>query len=85
MIILTRLNGYQFAVNPDLIERVQSNPDTTLGMIDGTSHVVRETFDETIALIRDWKASILLRAREMEEAGGAPALRVLPPTNSSGK
>ena len=85
MIILTRLNGVQFAVNPDLIERIQSNPDTTLGMIDGTSHVVTEGFDETIVLIRDWKASVLLRAREMEVGEGQPVLRVLPPANTSGK
>lgn len=84
MIILSRLNGQQFAVNPDLIERIQSNPDTTLGMIDGTAHVVTEPFAEVVGLIRDWKASVLIRARELEADAGRTPLRVLPPT-SSGK
>lgn len=78
MIILTRFNGQQFAVNPDLIERLQANPDTTLGMLDGTSHVVKEPLSEVIELIRDWKASVLIRARELEADPERPALRVLP-------
>ena len=82
MIILTRFNGAQFAVNPDLVERIQANPDTTLGMIDGTSHVVRETLQEVIELVRDWKASVLLRARDFDADPERPALRVLPPTLS---
>ncbi len=39
MIILTRLNRSRFAVNPDLIERVQATPDTTLIMVDGATFV----------------------------------------------
>ena len=35
MIVVTRLNDSQFAVNPDLIERIYANPDTTLVMVDG--------------------------------------------------
>lgn len=82
MIILTRFNGQQFAVNPDLVERIQSNPDTTLGMIDGTAHVVKESFPEVIGLIRDWRASVLIRARELEADTERPPLRVLPQTPS---
>ena len=37
MIVVTRLNDSQFAVNPDLIERIHANPDTTLVMVDGAS------------------------------------------------
>lgn len=80
MIILTRFNGQQFAVNPDLIERVQANPDTTLGMLDGTSHVVKESLPEVIERIRDWKAGVLIRARELAADPERPSLRVLPTT-----
>lgn len=78
MIILTRFNGQQFAVNPDLIERIQSNPDTTLSMIDGSSHVVNESLGDAIVLIRDWKASVILRARELDADTQRQPLRVLP-------
>ena len=43
MIILTRLNNSRFAVNPDLVERIHSNPDTTLTLVDGTTYIVTES------------------------------------------
>ncbi|MCU1636126.1 MAG: flagellar protein FlbD, partial [Cryobacterium sp.] len=48
MIVLTRLNESQFAINPDLIERISENPDTTLVMIDGAKYIVTESMDEVI-------------------------------------
>ena len=36
MIRVTRLNGEQFALNPDLIERVEAHPDTVAFLVDGT-------------------------------------------------
>ena len=35
MIIVTRLNGPPFALNPDLIERADATPDTVLTLVDG--------------------------------------------------
>ena len=49
MIVLTRLNRSRFAVNPDLIERVQATPDTTITMVDGATFVVTETMAGTEA------------------------------------
>ena len=48
MIRVTRLNGERFALNPDLIERVEAHPDTVVFLIDGTKYVVRETVDEVL-------------------------------------
>ena len=42
MITLTRLNGSAFALNCDLIERVDATPDTVLVMLDGSRYVVAE-------------------------------------------
>ena len=56
MIVLTRLNRTRFAVNPDLIERVQATPDTTLIMVDGATFVVTETMDDVIARITRFRA-----------------------------
>ena len=55
MIVLTRLNDAQFAINPDLIERIHSNPDTTLVMVDGAKYIVTESMDEVIALIAQFR------------------------------
>jgi flagellar protein FlbD len=63
MIILTRLNDSRFAVNPDLVERMHSNPDTTLTLVDGTTYIVTETMDEVIELMARYRARIISLAR----------------------
>lgn len=77
MIAVTRLNGSRFAVNPDLIERVQENPDTTLVMVGGTTYVVRESLTEVITLIADFRALVLATAQSYAE-GEARRLTVVP-------
>ncbi len=80
MIILTRLNRSRFAVNPDLIERVQATPDTTLIMVDGATFVVTETMDDVIAQITRFRAGVLATATALISAAGtdsdAPASEV---------
>ena len=56
MIRVTRLNGEQFALNPDLIERVEAHPDTVVFLVDGTKYVVKETVDEVLQEIREYRA-----------------------------
>ena len=46
MIVVTRLNGPRFAVDPDLLQRVESTPDTILTLIDGTKYIVAESMTE---------------------------------------
>lgn len=48
MIVVTRLNGSHFAINPDLIERIHENPDTTIFMVDGSSYIVIESLAEVV-------------------------------------
>ena len=68
MIVLTRLNRSRFAVNPDLIERVQATPDTTLIMVDGATFVVTETMDDVIAQITLFRAGVLATAAALISA-----------------
>jgi uncharacterized protein YlzI (FlbEa/FlbD family) len=63
MIILTRLNNSHFAVNPDLVERIHSNPDTTLTLVDGTTYIVTESMDEVIDLMARFRARVISLAR----------------------
>jgi flagellar protein FlbD len=64
MIVLTRLNRSHFAVNDDLIERIQESPDTTLFMVDGASHIVTEPMLDVIELIAHSRAHILALASQ---------------------
>ena len=55
MIILTRLNGTEFALNPDLIETMDENPDTTIRLVDKNFLIVRESMREVIQKIVDYR------------------------------
>ena len=66
MIRVTRLNGEHFALNPDLIERVEGHPDTVAFLVDGTKYVVKETVDEVLDEIREYRAGILATSYEMD-------------------
>ena len=43
MIMLSRLNGLPFALNPDLIERAEATPDTALTLCAGSKLLTGET------------------------------------------
>src|SRR5689334_19173401 len=66
VIRVTRLNGERFALNPDLIERVEGHPDTVAFLVDGTKYVVRETVDEVLQEIREYRAGILATSYLMD-------------------
>ena len=66
MIRVTRLNGERFALNPDLIERVEAHPDTVVFLVDGTKYVVTESVDEVLREIREYRAGILATSYEMD-------------------
>lgn len=72
MIVVTRLNGSRFAVNPDLIERIHESPDTHLVTLDGAAYVVRESLSEVVELIANYRAYILRRARDLPAITGYP-------------
>jgi len=58
VIRVTRLNGERFALNPDLIERVEGHPDTVAFLVDGTKYVVKETVDEVLHEIREYRGTV---------------------------
>ena len=73
MIRVTRLNGEGFALNPDLIERVEAHPDTVAFLVDGTKYVVKESVDEVLREIREYRAGILATSYEMDRGEYRPA------------
>lgn len=60
MIELTRLNNTKFAVNSDHIETVEANPDTVIMLMNGHKYVVRESVDEIIEQIKQFRRSYTL-------------------------
>lgn len=75
MILLTRINGEAFALNPDLIERVEETPDTHITLVDGKHLMVTESLNDVIDAIRRDRATVLALASEVADeviAAGDP-------------
>lgn len=70
VIVVTRLNGPQFAVNPDLLQRIESTPDTILTLIDGTKYIVEESMEEVTELVVRYRARVI--STMVELSGQAP-------------
>ncbi|WIE77061.1 flagellar FlbD family protein [Curtobacterium sp. MCSS17_007] len=89
MIVVTRLNGSAFAVNPDLVERIQETPDTTLIMVDGAKYIVRESMAEVIDAVAAYRARIVGMAYGADVAtnttGPQPTLAPVAPLVTSGR
>jgi flagellar protein FlbD len=88
LIILTRLDGRQFALNQDLIERIFESPDTTVVMADGANYIVTESMVDIIEKIAAFRARIISMAHDYSDDGeqlhSPPKLSVIhPPGNPS--
>jgi flagellar protein FlbD len=59
MITLTRLSGTKFALNCDLIERVDATPDTVVTLVDGKKYVVLESLDDVLTSVRRHRGEVL--------------------------
>ena len=58
MIQLTRLNGSIIAINPDLITWIEVTPDTTIALLNGDRVMVRETLDEVMHRVVEFRRSV---------------------------
>jgi flagellar protein FlbD len=59
MIRLTRLNGSSIALNSDLIKFVENAPDTVITLINGEKMIVRESTEELIRKLVEFRRSVL--------------------------
>jgi len=59
MIKLTRFNGKEFFLNADLMEFLESTPDTIITLTTGKKLIVKETVDEVIEKVIDFKSRAL--------------------------
>ena len=54
MIAVTRLNGKPIVVNAEQIRSVESNPDTTITMVNGDHLIVRESMTDVVEKAIDY-------------------------------
>lgn len=60
MIKLHKLNGQEIALNLELIESIEAIPETKIILTTGNQYIVKETIDEIIEKISEYKAKIEL-------------------------
>lgn len=82
MIVVTRLNKQEVALNCDLIEVVEALPDTTIRLVTGKIFVVRESLPEVLERIGTWRAGVLRGAGLEGSMTGTLAPVVLTPATS---
>jgi uncharacterized protein YlzI (FlbEa/FlbD family) len=81
VIAVTCRNGEHFSVDPLSIERIETDPDTVIHLVDGTKYVVADSFDEVLKTISEHRALTLV-ARQQLYGGVAeiverrPAMRI---------
>ena len=84
MITLTRFSGSVFALNSDLIERVDSTPDTVITLVDGTKYVVTEGLHEVVAAIRAYRGAVIAESARLSAASDLPPAQPTPHPSLSG-
>ena len=86
MIQLTRLNNQALIVNSDLIKFVETAPDTVLTLVSGEKILVRESPEEVLARVVEFRRGVMARGTPnplaleaaqpgRSEAGSAPEPR----------
>ncbi|SCG83445.1 flagellar protein FlbD [Proteiniborus sp. DW1] len=58
MIKVHRLNNVEFMINCELIEFVEETPDTVITLTTGKKYVVKESMDEILKRVIEYKSNI---------------------------
>ena len=59
MVKLTKINGQEFFINSDLMEFIESTPDTIISLTTGKKVIVKETAEVVIEKIIEYKGKAL--------------------------
>lgn len=75
MIKLTRLNGSELYLNPDLFKAMEETPDTIIRLVNDDHYLVQERAEEVIDKIVAYRVRIIQAAARPEaiEPGPDPA------------
>jgi flagellar protein FlbD len=58
VILVTRLNGKEYFINPHLIEFVEETPDTVITLTTGKKVVVEESAVQVVELVAGYRRQI---------------------------
>ncbi len=58
MIKLNRLNGFEIVINPELIEWIEANPDTTITLATGTKIIVKNSMEVVIEKVMEYRKKL---------------------------
>jgi flagellar protein FlbD len=72
MITLTRLSGSVFVLNSDLIERIDSTPDSVVTLIDGKKYVVCESLEEIVDAVRAYRGQVVALGSQLADDPAHP-------------
>ncbi len=75
MIALIRLNGQPLMVNCDLIESIESTPDTVVTLTSGNKLIVRDSMEQLQAKIVEFKRKIYGPPPSLDAGRSAPDAR----------
>ena len=64
MIKLHRISGTEIILNADLIETIESCPDTIVNFNNGNRLIVKESADQVSALVVEYKRLVNLASQE---------------------
>jgi flagellar protein FlbD len=76
VILVHRLRGEPLFVNADLIETIESTPDTALVLVDGRRILVDEDARVVVERVVAFRASLLVAADQ--QRAQVPGLHVVP-------
>lgn len=66
MIEVTRLNDKKVIINCELIEYIEANPDTVITLTTGNKFVIKESMEETIEKVIEFKRKTFINTKEEE-------------------
>ena len=65
MIQVTHLNGKKYWINPLMIETIESLPDLTLTLLSGRKLIIKDSPEEVIQKIIEYRNKIAFQAQEV--------------------
>ena len=74
MILVHRLKGEPMFLNSDLVEYIETTPDTVITLLDGRRIVVQDPADEVVDRVKRFRAAVLVAAEEFR-GGDAQVLQ----------
>jgi flagellar protein FlbD len=72
MIQVTRFDGRSVVVNADLILTLESTPDTVVALVTGASIMVRESVDDVVQRVIDYRQRIAQTPMRATQISSSP-------------